>query len=123
MDTAAAQMSSQLAKTARMNEEIVGFEDVREELRDKLIKGCRQLDVISIVGMPGLGKTTLAYKLFSDESVISHFDIRAQCCVSQVYKHMDLLLTNLHDATGVRDKFSTETDAAEELRRTLRAKR
>ncbi|CAN4124459.1 unnamed protein product [Withania somnifera] len=121
MDTASAQMSSQLSKTLR-NEEIVGFEDVRKELREKLIKGCRELNVISIVGMPGLGKTTLAYKLYSDESVISHFDIRAQCCVSQVYQRMDLLLTLLH-AVGESEKFSKEADAAEKLRQTLLVKR
>ncbi|CAN4081256.1 unnamed protein product [Withania somnifera] len=123
MDTATAQISSQLTKIPRMTEEIVGFEDVREELRNKLIKGCRQLDVISIVGMPGLGKTTLAQKLYSDNSVISHFDIRAQCCVSQVYKRMDLLLSILHDAIGVRENFPSEADAADKLKKTLQAKR
>ncbi|KAF3650386.1 hypothetical protein FXO38_03235 [Capsicum annuum] len=109
MHSATAEISSQLAKTTRMNEEIISFEDVMKELRNKLLKGCRELDVISIVGMPGL--------------VISHFDIRAQCCVSQMYIRMDLLLTILHDAIGVRGNFSSEADAADKLRRTLLAKR
>ncbi|KAG5604144.1 hypothetical protein H5410_025636 [Solanum commersonii] len=66
-------------------EEVVGFEDVMEKLREQLIRGTKQLDVISVVGMPGLGKTTVANKLYSDELVVSRFDIRAKCCVSQAY--------------------------------------
>nr|XP_009798058.1 PREDICTED: LOW QUALITY PROTEIN: late blight resistance protein R1-A-like [Nicotiana sylvestris] len=123
LDTSTVHTPSQLATNRSMNEEIVGFDDVREELKNKLTKGCRELDVISILGMPGLGKTTLAYKLYSDNSVISRFDIRAQCCVSRVYRRMDLLMALLHDATGMRDSVSCEADAAEKLRRTLMGKR
>ncbi|MCD9640622.1 hypothetical protein HAX54_026028 [Datura stramonium] len=49
-----------------MNEEIVGFEDVIDKLRDQLIRCTKGRDIISVVGMPGLGKTTLAYRLYSD---------------------------------------------------------
>ncbi|KAJ8547926.1 hypothetical protein K7X08_021162 [Anisodus acutangulus] len=94
MDTATAHMPSKLAMTPMMNEDIVGFEDVRAELRYKLTEGCRELDVISIVGMPDL-----------------------------VYKRMDLLLIILHDATGKRPSFSTKADVAEKLRKTLLVKR
>uniref|UniRef100_A0A1U7VHS2 Late blight resistance protein homolog R1B-17 n=1 Tax=Nicotiana sylvestris TaxID=4096 RepID=A0A1U7VHS2_NICSY len=72
-------MSTQLTRNRSMNAKFVGFEDVDEELRRRLIKEPKDLDVISIIGIPGLDKTTLAYKLYSDESVVSHFDIRAQC--------------------------------------------
>lgn len=40
-----------------------------------------------------------------------------------MYIRMDLLLTILHDAIGVRGNFSSEADAADKLRRTLLAKR
>ncbi|KAH0705009.1 hypothetical protein KY289_010085 [Solanum tuberosum] len=86
--------TSNLARSPMMNEEIIGFEDVIEKLRDQLIKGTKGRDVISVVGMSGLGKTTLAYRLYYDRSVTSHFNIRAQCCVSQVYSR------SFHDANN-----------------------
>nr|Q6L3Z4.2 RecName: Full=Putative late blight resistance protein homolog R1B-12 [Solanum demissum]AAT38782.2 Late blight resistance protein, putative [Solanum demissum] len=100
MKTVIGRTSSQLTRTPRMNEEIVGFEDVIENLRKKLLNGTKGQDVISIHGMPGLGKTTLANRLYSDRSVVSQFDICAQCCVSQVYSYKELLLALLCDAVG-----------------------
>lgn len=82
--------------TSMTREEMVGFQEVMDTLKRQLIRGSSHLDVISIVGMPGLGKTTLANKLFFDQSVVTHFNVHAQCCVSQVYTRKDLLLTILH---------------------------
>ncbi|KAM3359000.1 hypothetical protein P3S68_021933 [Capsicum galapagoense] len=126
MESASTQTSSQLSR-ALMNEEIVGFEDVKEivgfedvteELRDKLKKGCRELDIISVAGMPGLAKT-----LYDDKSVVEHFDIRAQCCVSQVYKRVDFLLSIFYDALGMSPSSSTVDEIADKLQRTLLPKR
>ncbi|KAL3336503.1 hypothetical protein AABB24_029245, partial [Solanum stoloniferum] len=99
--------TSQLARITSMSEEMVGFQEVMYTLRRQLISGSSELDVISIVGMAGLGKTTLATKLFLDQLVVSHFDVRAQCCVSQVYTRKDLLLTILRSVkkdTVINDK-------------------
>ncbi|CAN4095731.1 unnamed protein product [Withania somnifera] len=117
--------TSNLAKSPMMNEEIVGFEDVIEKLRDQLIKGTKGRDVISLVGMPGLGKTTLAYRLYHDRLVASHFDIRAQCCVSQVYSRKDLLIAILRDAIGANLEFREKQadELADQLRKTLISKR
>ncbi|PHT66870.1 Late blight resistance protein R1-A [Capsicum annuum] len=117
--------TSNLARSPMMNEEIVGFEDVIEKLRDQLTKGTKGRDVISIVGMPGLGKTTLAYRLYSDRLVASHFDIRAQCCVSQVYSRKDLLMAILRDAISVNFECSGKQpdELADQLRKTLLPKR
>ncbi|KAG5604102.1 hypothetical protein H5410_025594, partial [Solanum commersonii] len=113
--------SSQLARTPRMNDEIVGFEDVIENLRKKLLNGTKRQDVISIHGMPGLGKTTLANRLYSDRSVVSQFDICAQCCVSQVYSYKDLLLSLLRDAIGEESELRElpDNELADMLRKTL----
>ncbi|CAN4102005.1 unnamed protein product [Withania somnifera] len=70
---------------------IVGFEEETNWIIEKLTHGPADLDVISITGMPGLGKTTLAYKVYIDESVSSHFDIRAWCTVGQEYNEKKLL--------------------------------
>ncbi|KAM3268215.1 hypothetical protein P3S67_031156 [Capsicum chacoense] len=52
---------------------IVGFEEETEWIIRKLTSGPAEVDVISIIGMPGLGKTTLAYKVYNEKSVVGHF--------------------------------------------------
>ncbi|KAK4349534.1 hypothetical protein RND71_032289 [Anisodus tanguticus] len=62
---------------------MVGFEQETEMLIEQLVTGPRELDVISIFGMPGLGKTTLANKLYVHEAISNRFDARLWCCSSQ----------------------------------------
>ncbi|KAH0692230.1 hypothetical protein KY285_019327 [Solanum tuberosum] len=81
-----------------------------------------ELDVISIVGMPGLGKTTLANKVYNNTLVASHFKIRASCTVSQKYNKSNVLREILQQVTGSEVKGS-EDDLAEKLRRALYDKR
>nr|ABO93000.1 putative disease resistance protein [Solanum tuberosum] len=125
MKTVIARTSSKLARTPRMKEEIVGFEDVIENLRKKLLSRTKGQDVISIHGMPGLGKTTLANRLYSDRSVVSQFDFCAQCCVSQVYSCKDLLLSLLRDAIGEESERRElpDNELADMLRKTLLPRR
>ena len=73
-------------------DQIVGFEDPRDELIGWLVKGPVERIVISVVGMGGLGKTTLVGRVFNNQEVIAHFGgCRAWITVSQSYTVEGLL--------------------------------
>ncbi|XP_016499574.1 putative late blight resistance protein homolog R1C-3 isoform X1 [Nicotiana tabacum] len=111
---------SEIASPAA-NEELVGFNDVRETIVGLLLGGSPQLDVVSIVGMPGTGKTTLARSFINDRSTKFHFSFRAECRVSQVYTRRDLLLSLLSDSNDEITDLSKldDNDLASRLRKVL----
>ncbi|KAH0684495.1 hypothetical protein KY289_022247 [Solanum tuberosum] len=101
----------------------VGHEEDEAKMIDQLLdKHESELDVISIVGMPGLGKTTLAKKVYHNTLVASHFNVRAWCTVSQKYNKSKVLREILQQVTGSGGKES-EDDLAENLRVALYDKR
>jgi disease resistance protein RPM1 len=67
--------------------EVIGFEAPRDKLTDWLVKGREERSVISVVGMGGQGKSTLAKKVFDSKEVTGHFeDCRVWIKVSRSYK-------------------------------------
>ncbi|KAM3267620.1 hypothetical protein P3S67_032249 [Capsicum chacoense] len=101
---------------------ILGFEETNW-LITKLTSGPKDLDVISITGMPGSGKTTLAYKVHNDDLVCCHFDLRAWCTVDQEYDEKKLLVKLFNQVIGSDFKSSEDIDVADKLRKQLYGKR
>uniref|UniRef100_M1A354 Late blight resistance protein Rpi-blb2 n=1 Tax=Solanum tuberosum TaxID=4113 RepID=M1A354_SOLTU len=102
---------------------IVGFEEETNLILRKLTSGPADLDVISITGMPGSGKTTLAYKVYNDKSVSSHFDLCAWCTVDQGYEEKKLLDKIFNQVSDSYSKLSENIDVADKLRKQLYGKR
>ncbi|XP_058114496.1 putative disease resistance protein At1g50180 isoform X2 [Magnolia sinica] len=71
--------------------DFVGFEKELEMLVARLTEGELRRCVVSVVGMGGLGKTTLTKKLYNTDIVKNHFDTHAWISVSQEYSARDLL--------------------------------
>ncbi|KAH0677807.1 hypothetical protein KY285_025608 [Solanum tuberosum] len=98
---------------------IVGFEEETEWIIRKLTSGPAEIDVISIVGMPGIGKTTLAYRVYNDKSIVDHFDVCAWCTVDQERNEKKLLQKIFNQVIGFKEKFSENEDVADKLRKKL----
>ncbi|KAL6013334.1 hypothetical protein ACLOJK_003827 [Asimina triloba] len=92
--------------------EVVGVENDMETLVALLTDGESSRRVVCIVGMGGLGKTTVARKVYNNEEVKRHFACRAWICVSQDYNCRDLLLALLASEDILQDMLSemVETD-------------
>ncbi|CDP04880.1 unnamed protein product [Coffea canephora] len=87
---------------------LVGRKDAVAEIVGLLTEGSSHLKILSIVGMPGLGKTTFATAVYKHPFVDTCFEVRAWGSLSQVYQKETLLSSILdqvhanpsHDISG-----------------------
>ncbi|GAU42459.1 hypothetical protein TSUD_235290, partial [Trifolium subterraneum] len=83
--------------------DLVGIEEPKKQLCDLLFKDETNRAVISIYGMGGLGKTTLAKQVYDDPEVKKCFRIHAWVNLSQSFKMEEILkdlAQQLHNVIG-----------------------
>ncbi|MCD9639680.1 hypothetical protein HAX54_024386 [Datura stramonium] len=105
---------------------MVGYENEFVMMQDQLTRGASDLEVVSVVGMGGIGKTTLANKLYSDPFISSCFDIRAKATVSQDYCARNVLLCLLSSICRMTDQpYEEQNDGqlADQLQKLLKGPR
>ncbi|XXG48932.1 hypothetical protein AAC387_Pa02g3252 [Persea americana] len=76
------------------DEEIVGIDENKDFLIGKLTDESSKRVVVAVVGMGGLGKTTLVTKAYDSPQVKKHFECHAWITVSQSQK-VDELMRNI----------------------------
>jgi hypothetical protein len=94
--------SKRLPTTSLVEEtDIFGRDDDKEKIISLLISDDaidnKNLCVIPIVGMGGIGKTTLAKLIYKDQRVKEHFDLQAWVCVSDEFDVLKVTKTILEE--------------------------
>ncbi|XP_058222894.1 putative disease resistance RPP13-like protein 1 [Rhododendron vialii] len=90
-------------------------------LRDQLSDV--KVDVVPIVGMGGVGKTTLAQMVYNHEMVERHFEIKVWVCVSEKFDIMGVTTAILESiATHTRD-YKTLNEVQVQLKKALDGKK
>ncbi|XP_019252353.1 PREDICTED: putative late blight resistance protein homolog R1A-3 [Nicotiana attenuata] len=91
---------------------MVGYNIEQANMLSQLTRDSPELEVISVTGMGGIGKSTFAKKLFSHPSVLSFFDIRGWVTVSEDYSYRNMLLGLLEDANiGKEEDLDKKSDS------------
>ncbi|KAJ3696488.1 hypothetical protein LUZ61_000193 [Rhynchospora tenuis] len=107
--------------------EIIGFQDAERSLIAQLVASVsdQRRRVVSIVGQGGLGKTTLAQKIYNSKEVKEHFDITLWLTVSSDFKIIDILKEAIQKLAGsaIKENESNEQFLLEEMKNILGAKR
>ncbi|XP_026421663.1 putative disease resistance protein RGA1 [Papaver somniferum] len=83
-----------------------------------------KISVLSIVGMGGIGKSTLAQMVFNDDSIRSSFDRRIWVCVSDDFNIKKISINIIESVTNKKcDDVSNVTVLVNELQDLLRDKK
>ncbi|XP_047981104.1 disease resistance protein RGA2-like isoform X1 [Salvia hispanica] len=95
--------SRETASLLNHSHQIYGREEDKHMIVKMLVndvKEKQEMSVLPIVGVGGLGKTTLAQLVFNDPQVEEHFDLRIWVCVSDNFEIKTLAKAMIESATG-----------------------
>uniref|UniRef100_A0A7N2N6Z4 Disease resistance protein RGA3 n=1 Tax=Quercus lobata TaxID=97700 RepID=A0A7N2N6Z4_QUELO len=93
-----------------LEDEVVGRENDKEVIIEILFDDnvVENISIIPIVGIGGLGKTTLAQLVYNDQSVNKNFELKLWVCISEIFDVKRIVKEILEQLTDERLKESFE---------------
>ncbi|KAB1227627.1 putative disease resistance protein RGA4 [Morella rubra] len=108
-----------------VGEQVIGREDdkkaVIELLMDSNIE--ENVSILAIVGIGGLGKTTLAKHIFNDEKIKESFEVKMWVCVSENFEVQKIVEEMLELATKKKPETTVQETLVADLKKEIDGKK
>ncbi|XP_030965242.1 putative disease resistance protein RGA3 [Quercus lobata] len=106
------------------NVKVIGREDDKEAIIRLLLERNNEenVSIVPIVGIGGLGKTTLAQFVYNDKNIKEHFELKMWICISDVFD-VKMIIQKIISATGMEPVDHSMDKLQDQLRKIIDQKK
>ncbi|KAJ8769136.1 hypothetical protein K2173_000911 [Erythroxylum novogranatense] len=81
-------------------QEVKGRDQEKDKVKSMILNAKSKFHIVSLVGMGGIGKTTLAQLVYNDREIQTHFDNKIWVCISESFDEMRIAKAILESIDG-----------------------
>nr|XP_023916228.1 putative disease resistance protein RGA3 [Quercus suber] len=107
-----------------LDEKVIGREDDKKAIIKLLLEPNNEenVSIVPIVGIGGLGKTTLAQFVYNDKNIKEHFELKMWICTSNVFD-VKMIIQKIISATGKKLEDHNMDKLQDQLRKIINQKK
>ena len=107
-----------------LDEKVIGREDDKKAIIKLLLEPNNEenVSIVPIVGIGGLGKTTLAQFVYNDKNIQEHFELKMWICISDVFD-VKMIIQKIISATGMQPVDHSMDKLQDQLRNIINQKK